>query len=308
MFVLHQIPSRPVRWRRPVVAIGIFDGVHRGHQTILRRAAARAAALGATPAAITFYPHPLAVLAPGKLPPLLLSLEQRLRSFSECGIRSCLVIPFTRSFSRWKPDRFVRQLLVERLRVREVVVGHDFGFGAGRAGDVETLKALGRRWGFRVRIVGPVVRGGGRISSHRIREMIRAGRLSVAARRLGKPPTVVGRVVRGSGRGRRIGFPTANLRLEAGLLPPVGVYAVSVRVGPGSRPRGGMANVGLRPTFTRSPARSPLLEVHLFGFRGSLYGRRLEVGFLRRLRPERRFASATALARQLRKDAARALP
>ncbi len=333
-----------------MAAIGIFDGVHRGHQAILRKAAARARAIGGTPAAVTFYPHPLTVLHPRLVPPLLLSLDQRLEGFQACGIRAALVIPFNRSFSRWSPDQFVRQLLAQKLRVREVVVGHDFGFGTGRSGSTETLKALGRQFGFRVHIVLPVKAGPERIASHRIRRAIRAGQLEKAARLLGKPVTVAGRVIRGARRGRGLGFPTANLRVEAGVLPPVGVYAVRVKMSSspsvppfggtaeGRLPRGsdsrwslpstpieglpssiieggndlllGMANLGFRPTFRPPFSRvspvspvSPLLEIHLFGVNRPLYRRRLEVAFLRRLRPERRFPSPEALRLQLQRDA-----
>ncbi|MBI3333855.1 MAG: riboflavin biosynthesis protein RibF [Candidatus Omnitrophica bacterium] len=308
--------------KRPVAAIGIFDGVHRGHQAILRRAKARAGAVGGTAMAITFYPHPAAVLAPGREPPLLLSLAKRLEAFASLGIGTVLVIPFTRSFSRWPPRRFVQRLLVDRLKVREVVVGHDFGFGHGRSGSVDTLRQLGREFGFKVHAVPPVKVTGERISSRRIRELIRQGSLSKAARFLGRPVSVEGRVIRGTGRGRRIGFPTANVKVEAGVLPPTGVYAVAARIG--RRRYSGMANLGLRPTFNRGTLHKgtvhsargvslngaspllPLLEVHLFDLHRSLYGRRLEVAFLKRLRPERRFRSAEALARQLSLDAIRA--
>ena len=318
MITLRRIPTCPLRRKALVAAIGIFDGVHVGHQAILRKAVSRARAMKGTPMAITFYPHPLQVLAPKLLPPLLLSLDQRLRVFESCGVRLTLVIPFNRSFSRWAPQTFVRRLLVERLGVREVVVGHDFGFGAGRSGTVEMLASLGMTHGFKVHAVAPVRKGAERIASRQIREMIRKGELSKAARFLGRPVGLVGRVVHGTGRGRRIGFPTANLHLEAGVLPPVGVYAVGVWLG--GRPVPGMANIGFRPTFpgkaaaasgrrTTNPswcAAAPLLEVHLLGLRRSLYGRRLELAFLGRLRNETRFPSAQALAAQLRRDARRA--
>jgi len=274
---------------------------------------------------ITFYPHPLTVLAPQYVPKMLLSVDQRLEYFASCGIRLALVIPFTRSFSRWSPETFVRRVLVKRLRVREVVVGHDFGFGAGRAGSVETLKAFGKKFGFRVHIAPPFRLNGQRIASHRIRAMIQKGRLEQAARFLGRPVMVVGRVVRGEGRGEKIGFPTANIKeVEAGVLPPLGVYAVVARVDGKGRSYRGMANLGFRPTFKQKKKRgrfiwgqssqkevsrneaSPVLEVNLFSLKQALYGRRLEVAFLKRLRPERRFSSPQALARQLARDARRA--
>ncbi|MBI3615854.1 MAG: riboflavin biosynthesis protein RibF [Candidatus Omnitrophica bacterium] len=327
MIILRRIPARPVRWKNPVAAIGIFDGVHRGHQAILRRAVVRARALGGTPMAITFNPHPLTVLNPSLVPPMLLSIEQRIRAFEQCGIRAALVIPFTRVFSRWTPDQFVRRLLVGTLRVREVVVGHDFGFGVRRSGSIETLKEAGRQFGFKVHAVAPVRIGRQRIASHQIRLAIRKGDLVRAAKELGRPVTVVGVNIPGFGRGRRMGFPTANLRIGAGVLPPVGVYAVTARVsssrkrGSDSRFRGndnlqGMANIGYRPTFSvrhrfnfckdAEVSDTAILEVHLFGVRRQLYGQALEVVFHKRLRPERRFASAEALTRQLCADARRA--
>ena len=327
MRVLRQIPRRPVRWKNPVAAIGIFDGVHRGHQVILRRAVLRAKALRGVPIVITFHPHPLTILNPALVPPMLLSLEQRLKAFERCGIRGAVVVPFTRAFSRWTPEQFVRRLLVDGLWVREVVVGHDFGFGVGRSGTVETLGTMGRRFGFKVHVMRPVKTAGERIASHRIRQEIQAGRLAKAAVALGRPVTVVGICVPGSGRGRKLGFPTANLRMEAGVPPPVGVYAVSVKMsssrkrGSDSRFRGndtllGMANLGFRPTFgvrhrsnfckDDGVSDTGLLEVHLFGIHRPLYGRRLEVAFHKRLRPERRFPSAEALKAQLESDARRA--
>lgn len=287
-----------------VAALGVFDGVHRGHRKILAQAVARARRLRGRATAVTFDPHPLKILRPNVAPPMLLSVKDRLAAFAGFGIRSARVIPFTRSFSRWSPERFVREILVRSLRVREVVVGHDFRFGADRAGTPETLRELGKRYGFRTWVAAPVRIGGERVSSRRIREQILAGDLRRAARFLGRFPSVTGRVVRGSGRGARIGFSTANLRVESGLLPPVGVYVVSAELG--GKTAGGMANLGFRPTFGRASQRLPLLEVHLFGVRRSLVDRRLRVDFLQRLRAERRFASPAALGRQLERDARRA--
>ena len=315
MLVHRRIPRRPVTpldhgLTGPVAAIGIFDGVHRGHQAILRKAAV----------AITFHPHPLKVLHPEIAPPLLMPLPQRLEAIAECGIRAGWVIPFTRSFSRWSPERFVRELLVRRLGVRKVVVGYNFRFGAGRHGSVQTLERLGKRYGFSVEAVAPVRFRREKVSSGKLREWIRQGKLDRARRLMGGPAVVTGRVARGSGRGRKLGFATANLKVESGVLPPVGVYAVRASVlRKGARHFlpgtcfTGMANLGFRPTFEKTvkghPSPStlhPLLEVHLFGLSRPLYRKRLEVEFIRRLRGERRFASLEALARQIRRDAVRA--
>ncbi len=324
MIVLSRIPSRAVRRVGTVAAVGIFDGVHRGHQKILARAVTRARATRTTPAAVTFHPHPVSVLRPGAALPLLIGLEERLRRVAAAGIRLALVVRFTRPFSRWSPEEFVRRVLAEGLRAREVVVGHDFGFGAGRSGSTATLRALGRRYGFRTHVVPPVRLGRARVSSGRIRRLIAEGRLAAAERLLGRPVSVTGGVVRGACRGRALGFPTANLRIESGVLPPVGVYAVHAKLS-SSRTRGGqafrgndtflgMANIGFRPTFRSGGVRplldkrglTPLLEVHLFGMRRPLYHRTLQVEFRKRLRPERRFPSAEALAAQLACDARRA--
>lgn len=250
-------------------------------------------------------------------------LERRLEAFSRCGIKTALVVPFTRSFSLWSPERFVEEILVRRLKVREVVVGFNFRFGHGRRGTVKTLERLGRRNGFRVHAVAPVRSGGARVSSEKLREWIRQGKLQKVRRLMKGPAIVAGKVVRGAGRGRGLGFATANLRVESGALPPVGVYAVRVhilnRYDVPNRPSvrrtvyAGMANLGHRPTFpspTRPLAHSltqfPILEVHLFGLSRPLYRKRLEVEFVRRLRAERRFSSPQALARQLVVDARRA--
>lgn len=305
MKVIRATPRGRLGWKRPVAAIGIFDGVHRGHQAILSRAVRRARAIGGTPVALTFFPHPLAVLRPSLCPEPLYSLEERLKQFEALGIRGVWVLSFTRAFSRIPPDRFVREFLVGRLGVREVVIGHDFGFGRGRAGTVPLLRALGRQHGFSVHRVGPVRSGGRRIASAGLRRLLRAGRVREAARWLGRPYRVTGTVVRGAGRGRKLTVPTANLPKVCGLLPAPGVYAV--RSGLSGRLQGGMANIGFQPTFHRSAARRrPLLEVHLFGPQPRLTGARLSVAFLERLRPERRFPSAAALKGQMVRDARRA--
>ena len=288
---------------RPVVAIGIFDGVHRGHQAILARAVSRARAIRTIPMALTFNPHPATVVAPQHAPTPLLSLDQRLAAFARCGIHRTVVLRFTRAFSRWSPEQFVERVLVRRLHAREVVVGHDFGFGRGRSGTIGTLRMLGRRHGFRVHVVPPVRVGGVRISSRIIRRGVELGRLAVVRRYLGRLPTVVGPVVRGAGRGKRFGVPTANVRVTSGVLPPTGVYAVWAAWD--GVVCGGVANLGWRPTVDRSRRRAgpPVLEVHLFHPRvPSLRGRMLAVAFGRRLRPERRFPSLEALAGQIYRD------
>jgi riboflavin kinase/FMN adenylyltransferase len=290
----------------PVVAIGIFDGVHRGHRAILGRAVRRAKALSTSAVALTFWPHPAAVVAPHRVPPMLLSLNQRLAAFGACGIARTVVLRFTKAFARQTPEQFVERILVRRLRAREVVVGHDFRFGRGRAGTVETLRALARPQGIRVHVVPPVRVGRVRVSSRIIRRAMARGRLDTVRRYLDRPPTVVGRVVRGAGRGKRVGIPTANVQVTAGVLPPSGVYAVKARKRAtlkGGPFWGGVANLGWRPTVERRQPAAPVLEVHILRPHvPPLRGRTLEVAFVRRLRPERRFPSVAALVAQIHRD------
>ena len=304
MVVLRRVPRRPLKRVSSVVALGLFDGVHRGHQAILKKAST----------AVTFHPHPLSVLHPAAAPPLLMPLEQRLEAFSRCGIKTALVIPFTRSFSRRSPEWFVEEILVRCLKARKVVVGFNFRFGHQRRGTVKTLERLGRRHGFKVHAVAPVRFHGVRVSSGKLREWIRQGKLRQARRLMKGPAIVVGKVVHGAGRGKGLGFATANLKVESGLLPPVGVYAVRARINKGTRYKvpgtwySGMANLGFRPTFKKkgtSLKTAPFLEAHLFSFHLPLYGKRLEVEFVRWLRAERRFPSPRALSRQLLIDARR---
>jgi len=304
MKVLRHIPFGPLHIPSAVAAIGVFDGVHRGHRAILRKAVQRAQAVGGKAVAITFDPHPLWVLRPTHRLSLLIGLEERLRRLAKCGIAWTWVIPFTRSFSHLSPKEFVQRFLVERLKVREVVVGSDFRFGWGRSGSVETLIQLGRRYGFATHAVLPQIQGGSKLSSDRIRRWIAQGKLDDARKALGAPVTVMGRVVAGDKRGRRLGFPTANLEIDVGVCPPRGVYAVWVRVGKSRRWHPGMANIGFRPTvLKRSHSAQPTVEVHLFDVKRSLYGKRLEVAWMAWLRAERRFPHMKALQRRLIQDA-----
>lgn len=303
---------RPHAPRRTVVTIGMFDGVHVGHQRLIRTAIRLAARLHAACVVLTFDPDPQTVLAPRQAQPRLMPLAARVRLMRTLGVDRVRVVPFTRAFSRLSAEVFVRTILVHRLRAVCVVVGENFAFGRARRGTVDVLRSLGRRDGLRVVVVPPVMRGGAPVSSSRIRRLLEAGRVIDANRLLGRPAQLSGLVVRGDRRARRLGFPTANLRLSSALLPPRGVYQVRLEVG-GTR-HGGVMNLGVRPTFTSAKlahesarakqgfARPLVCEVHLVGFRGTLYGRSVTVHLLRRLRDERRFASAQALIRQIRRD------
>lgn len=300
--------SAPPRARRHapsgriVAALGVFDGVHRGHQQILRTAVRRARAIRGTAVAVTFHPHPQAILHPAQSPPSLMSLAHRLMLMERLGIRWVLVIPFTKQFARLKPAAFCARILGHELQAREVVVGHNFAFGRDRSGTTALLRRWGAAQGVRVHIVPPVVVRRHRVSSSRIRRAIERGHLARAALLLGRPVSLRGRVVHGASRGAALGFPTANLALDHEAMPPCGVYAVTVRCL--GRRWGGVLNLGLRPTFERRT--TPLAEVHIFRFHRSIYDDWVDVQFLAKLRPERAFPSREALARQIRRDVARA--
>ena len=290
----------------------MFDGVHLGHQRLIRAAIRLARRLRTASLVLTFDPDPQTVLAPKQAQPRLMPLAVRMRLMRTLGIDRIRVIPFTRAFSRFSAEQFVRAILVHRLRAACVVVGENFAFGRARRGNVGVLRSLGRRDGLRVVVVPPVMRGGAPVSSSRIRRLLEEGRVSDANRLLGRPAQLAGVVVRGDRRARQLGFPTANLRVSNELLPPRGVY--QVRLEAGGRCHEGLMNLGVRPTFASAKlahesarakqgfARPLVCEVHLVGFRGNLYGRSVTVHLLRRLRGERRFESAQALIRQIRRD------
>lgn len=307
MRVHRSLTSLPPEARGGVVAIGNFDGVHRGHRAVLEAARQRARDSGAPFGVLTFEPHPRELLAPQSAPPRLTPLRAKAKLLAEAGADRLFVQRFDRALAAHPPDSFVRAVLADGLGVRDIVVGEDFRFGRGRSGDVASLAELGRRHGFGVHAVAPIADGATVCSSSRIREAIALGDLGTACRLLGHPHRVEGVVVAGDRRGRALGYPTANLRLRRPLplLPPDGVYAV--RAGLSENGRIGWydaaANLGVSPTFAGTPHR---LEVHLFDQDRDLYGRRLCVAFVARLRGEEAFASVDRLVAQMGRDCARA--
>ena len=284
-----------------VLTVGTFDGVHRGHQDVLARLAARARERGLRSLLVTFEPHPLEVVNPDAAPPLLTPGREKLAALAESGVDYVAVVPFTRALASYEASQFVDLVLRERLRMRELFIGHDHGFGRGRAGDVRVLQALGAERGFDVDLVEPVSAPGGHpFSSTAIRRAVAGGDLQRAALALGRPYTATGTVVHGEKRGRLLGFPTLNVSLPSPrkLLPPEGVYAVRVYTPIGAY--GGMLNLGPRPTFG-DPSRS--LEAHLFDVEGDWYGQTVQVEFAARLRDTRHFDGVEALTTQLLRDA-----
>lgn len=283
-----------------VVTVGSFDGVHRGHQAVLEEIARRARATGRASVLVTFEPHPMAVVNPTAAPRVLTTPAERREVLAQTALDYAVFLRFDAALRALTPEAFVRRVLVERFGVRELVIGADHGFGHGRSGDVSTLQALGRAYGFAVDVVPPVHADDGRpISSSRVRQAVAEGRLDEAAHLLGRAYTLTGTVVPGARRGHGLGFPTANVAVpDAKLLPPDGVWAVRVEW-PGGR-GGGMMNQGPRPTV--GDARHTV-EAHLFGFAGDLYGAAIRIEWVARLREVRRFESLEALAAQLAQDA-----
>jgi riboflavin kinase / FMN adenylyltransferase len=281
------------------VTVGSFDGVHLGHQAVLQEIDRRARAAGRASVLVTFDPHPLEVVNPGAAPPLLTTGPERLEILAQSPLDYVLILRFDRHLAELPPERFVRDVLLERCGVRELVIGHDHGFGRGRSGDVETLRHLGAREGFDVDVVDPVDFGGQHVSSSRIRRAVAGGDLRTARAMLGRPYGVVGRVGEGERRGRLLGVPTINLTelSPRKLLPPDGVYAVAVEWRGGRV--GGMMNQGPRPTFQDGRR---ILEAHLFDFEGDLYNEWVRIEWVERLRDIERFPSAEQLQRQLERD------
>jgi len=300
MRVVRNLTATRKPFRAPVVALGNFDGLHLGHRAIVARTLARARSAGSDAVVFTFWPHPVAVLAPARAPQMITSLARRLALLRGLEIDGVVAQRFTRSFAALTPAEFVRAVLVDQLGVSAVVVGYNVNFGRDRAGTPEVLSELGRSHGFDVEVVPSVLSGDLQVSSSAVRRLIESGDVAAASRLLGRPHGLVGLVRRGDRRGATIGFPTANILPRAGMLPPDGVYAV--RVGINGEPvlRPGVANLGSNPTFGGAARR---LETHLFDFDGDLYGRRLSVDLIARLRGEIRFPSVEALVRQIASDA-----
>lgn len=289
------------RFPNPVLTLGNFDGVHRGHQAIVCRTVERARELGGRAVALTFEPHPVSVLFPARAPARLMDLHTRVACLRQLGVDHVVVQRFTRRFAELEAEVFVRQWLVEGSGVRGIVVGHRVRFGHLRRGDAALLQRLGKECGLEVEIIGPVEVQGRLVSSSSIRGAIQEGVLDVAETMLGRRHTFAARVIRGHQRGHQLGFPTANLDVRGLVLPPDGVYAVEACLDGRWRPA--VANIGNNPTFA---GRGRNLEVHILDFSGNLYGRRLWVRFVRQLRAEVRFPNAEALAEQIRRDIARA--
>jgi riboflavin kinase/FMN adenylyltransferase len=286
-----------VAGRRTALAIGNFDGVHLGHQEILRRLTSFAGESKALAAAITFDPHPLKILRPQHTPRLISTLEQRLEWMEGLGLEAALILPFTKEMARLEPDEFVAEVLVETLRAERIFVGENFRYGHRHAGDVKQLEELGRKHGYGVEIVPPVMLGDEVVSSTAVRRAVTEGRMDMAARLMARPFSLTGQIVTGTGTGSREVVPTLNLGYEQELLPARGVYATETHVG--GRWYRSATNVGVRPTFDGSHV---TVESYLFDFSERVAAGSLDVRFWKHLRGEKKFSSSRTLKEQIQRD------
>jgi riboflavin kinase/FMN adenylyltransferase len=303
MEIIKGIENLRRSFRNPVVTLGNFDGVHLGHQDIFKKVREEASKIHGEGVVITFEPHPLKVLAPEKFLPLLTPFRKKMILIQKSGIQTVLCIKFSLAFSEILPTEFIRRVLVEKIKVKEVVIGYNYHFGKGQKGDAQTLKDEGKIFGFEVEVVEPFRIGETIVSSSKIRDLIQRGEAERASKLLGRDYPIIGKVVEGAKRGQTLGFPTANLEISDELYPKTGVYAVEVEW---SQQRfSGLANVGSNPTFFSEQdgkGKSISLEVYILNFDRNIYGEEIQVNFKRRIRDEVRFESSSLLIEQIKKD------
>jgi riboflavin kinase/FMN adenylyltransferase len=300
MEILHSIPELG-HLRSPVfLAIGVFDGVHRGHQAVISTSAKHAKSTNGTPVVVTFDPHPMKVLRPRQAPHLLTATQHKIRLIRGLGVQHLLIIKFDEAFAATSPEDFVQQLVTHSKPLREICVGHEWSFGKGRRGNLALLRKLGAQFDFDVvGIPAVTLRNGEVVSSTAIRHAIEAGDLAKAAEMLGREYTILGTVVRGENLGKKIGFPTANLSAHSEQFPPNGVYFAQAILNGTIYP--GVVNLGYRPTVS-SDKTERVLEIYLLDFDQNIYGKDIEVRFVQFLRPEQKFENLDALVRQIELD------
>ena len=297
MQIFRHIEHRNLSLPNPILTMGNFDGIHLGHQTLLRQVVQEAKATSGHSVVLTFEPHPLRVLAPERAPRLILTHKDKMELLQSFGVDAVIIQRFDWTFANLEAKEFVQRYLIDRLKVRKIWVGRDLGFGKGRKGRVEDLIRLGVEGGFEVGIVEPIQVGGVRISSSRIRELIERGDVHEVNRFLGRYHFVSGRVTRGHQRGRHLGFPTANIVTRAEVLPLDGIYATFLQVD--EHPWPSVTNIGVNPTFGDGPRTT---ESYIFDFQGDLYGQSVRLFFVKRIREEKKFSSPSLLVEQMQKD------
>lgn len=289
------------RLKSPVLALGNFDGIHLGHREIFKKAIERAADINGLSVAFTFDPHPVKVLAPEKYLPLITPLEKKIKLMEEMGLSAVVCAEFNLDFANLHPRRFVKDILVDRIGAKEVVVGFNYSFGKGREGGIELLRQMGEDYGFKTHVVESVKVEGVSVSSSKVREAIWAGKVRLASLFLGRPYGMEGMVVPGRKRGKTLGFPTANIETKGELFPKSGVYAAAVVLK--GKKYNSVANVGRHPTFPGDPF---TVEAHIFDFDSEIYGEQVELLFIDRIRDETAFPSPDALVEQIRRDVSKA--
>lgn len=289
------------KFKSPAVTLGNFDGVHIGHGEIFRRLKKRSGEIGGEALIFTFDPHPAKVLRPELSPSIITPLPEKLSLIEEHGLDGIILADFNKEFAEQHPASFVKDILHEKLGAKLIIIGHDFTFGKGKAGNIDSLISLGKEAGFSVEVVEAIKLDGEIVSSTRIRAMIKDGKVKEASSLLGRHHSIEGKVIKGHGRGKPLGFPTANIDFHAELLPQHGVYAVKVQLG--ERALTGVTNIGIKPTFNDD---EPSIETHIFDFNESIYGKDLKVSFVDRVRDVRSFSNPQDLSDQIAKDIGKA--
>lgn len=297
MEIFRHIEDRNISLPKPILTLGNFDGIHRGHQALLQRVVQDAKARDGRSVVLTFEPHPLTILAPQRAPRLILTHKDKMVLLQSYGVDAVIIQPFNSAFANVEAEAFVRGYLVERLKVHKMWVGKDLRFGKGRKGRVEDLIRWGAEGGFEVGIVGPVHLGGVRISSSRIRDLIKRGDVHEVQGFLGRYHFASGRVIPGYQRGRQLGFPTANIVTRTEMLPSDGIYATFLEAD--QRLWSSVTNIGVNPTFGGGPR---TIESYIFDFSGDLYGRSVKLFFVKKIREEKKFPTPEDLVGQMKKD------
>lgn len=296
--IIHDLAELQSPLQKPVLTIGNFDGVHRGHLALFERVKIRARAVGGVSVVMTFQPHPIKVMKPEKAPPLITPTQQKLALIAQSGIHIIFCLRFDETFAAISAEEFVKDILVDKIGVNELIVGYDYTFGHNRTGNIDLLRRMGKDLGFHVHMLQPVLMGKRVVSSTSIRELVRSGELAEAKKLLGRDYQICGTVVKGKNRGGRLlGFPTANMELVDELTPKEGVYAVRVLVD--DRVYNGVTNIGHNPTFGQGPLS---IETHILDYSGDLLGQTIRVNFMHRLRAEKTYKSIEELARQIDLD------
>lgn len=301
MQIYYDIETPAELFQESIVTVGVFDGLHIGHQAVIHHLLTQSEKFNLASVVLTFDPPPLAFLAPEKCPPALTTLPKKIEILERLGVDAVIFARFDSYLQQMSPDTFVQQVLLQRLHARRVIIGYDWQFGKGRSGNAAALKQLGKQYQFGVMIVGPIQLHGVPVHSTRVREAIASSNLDIVSELLGRQYSITGEIVRGEGRGRQIGFPTANIDAGNQMLPPSGVYAIQAKL------EGcmfdGVTNMGTRPTFDGEKFQ---IETHLFDFEKIVYGKKIEIFFIEKIRDERKFSNPETLIDQIKQDVVQA--